>query len=201
MSFRGAEASFRQQSSRGNDANNIAPSSSFHAGRMAAAAQRRDVSRADLDNFERLFDTFDIEQSGYLDVHSVQFLLRCLGIQVEDENLDQLLVLFDTSGNGLLDFEEFVSLMNRIEELDTTLTISKEEEIRHVTKFSTGRFTNDQIARWIWDTLVLCVSGYFCFRVTLEYYLLPDIGIASTVFECLATAILLCDIGSTPELP
>lgn len=162
--------------------------------RQSNKTERKDVTSTELANYHRLFTTFDVDNSGYLEFSELQFLLRCLGIFLDDETMEQLREEFDEDGNDLLDFEEFVSLMHRTGELSALRVVSEEEERRHISKVVSKRFTAESRWRWVWDTVILVITGYFVLRTTYEFYDMRRFDIPTYVFEILMTIVLVVDM-------
>ena len=102
----------------------------------------KDISTAELVNYKRLFDTFDVDGSGYLSFDELKYMLLWLGISLDDEAIDQLKEEFDDDGNGTLDFDEFVTLM-QLADLQSRRTISDAEERKHIMTTKSKRFAHN----------------------------------------------------------
>jgi Ca2+-binding EF-hand superfamily protein len=94
----------------------------------AAASAKREARRAlkqhalknkideELDDaavarFRRSFDLFDADGDGTISATELRNVLRSLGRAPTQEQLDQILKVFDADGSGRLEFEEFVTLI------------------------------------------------------------------------------------------
>ena len=69
-------------------------------------APRRSVQR-----LRAIFDAFDYDHSGAIEVHELDQILREMNIQGQDAQA--LLTEVDADGNGVLDFDEFVAIFNK----------------------------------------------------------------------------------------
>ena len=58
-----------------------------------------------------IFDAFDYDHSGAIEVHELDQILKEMNIQGQDAQA--LLAEVDADGNGVLDFDEFVSIFNK----------------------------------------------------------------------------------------
>ena len=154
----------------------------------------KDISTAELVNYKRLFDTFDVDGSGYLSFDELKYMLLCLGISLDDEAIDQLKEEFDDDGNGTLDFDEFVTLM-QLADLQSRRTISDAEERKHIMTTKSKRFAHNTWQRMSWDILILTVSFYYFLRCVYEYYETDKLDGLSLAFEIILTIIALLDVG------
>ena len=158
-------------------------------------ARRRDITAAEFANFQRLFNTFDVDHSGYLEFDELQFMLQCLGIVINETTMERLESEFDEDGDGTLDFNEFVSFMLRSTELQYLRVVSEEEERAHVLWHSSKRFNPDTITRWVWEVVMLLTTGYFALRLPIEWWSPSPFDATSWVFESLMTAFMLLDVA------
>eukprot|EP00929_Paragymnodinium_shiwhaense_P051269 TRINITY_DN25811_c0_g1_i1.p1 TRINITY_DN25811_c0_g1~~TRINITY_DN25811_c0_g1_i1.p1 ORF type:complete len:381 (+),score=112.29 TRINITY_DN25811_c0_g1_i1:97-1143(+) len=60
---------------------------------------------------EDMFELFDEDRSGQLDADELGKLMRSLGYNITDDNLNKLIAEFDPESSGNLDFSQFVSVM------------------------------------------------------------------------------------------
>ncbi|OWF37200.1 calmodulin-A-like [Mizuhopecten yessoensis] len=65
----------------------------------------------ELDELTCAFKTFDRDGNGYLDPAELSVALRCLGEQLSEEEVKELIKAADQDGDGLIDFNEFITLM------------------------------------------------------------------------------------------
>jgi len=56
---------------------------------------------------KRVFDKFDFDKSGSIDVKEFTLLLNSLGLYYHQDRIDKILAAIDLNRNGSLDFEEF----------------------------------------------------------------------------------------------
>jgi Ca2+-binding EF-hand superfamily protein len=57
------------------------------------------------------FKAFDKDTSGFLDRNELRNVLKCHRISFSEENFEALFELFDTNGDGLFGYSEFVKMM------------------------------------------------------------------------------------------
>eukprot|EP00928_Gymnodinium_smaydae_P031221 TRINITY_DN22985_c0_g1_i1.p1 TRINITY_DN22985_c0_g1~~TRINITY_DN22985_c0_g1_i1.p1 ORF type:complete len:1051 (+),score=255.24 TRINITY_DN22985_c0_g1_i1:389-3154(+) len=100
------------------------------------------------------FERYDRNHTGYLSVSEISALLMDVGVLTrnrrEQEELGQLISAVDEDGNGVVDFEEFQVLSQRIEE--KLKAMRYEEEVEHAMVLG---FTQLQLRdlRWVFDSL------------------------------------------------
>lgn len=66
-------------------------------------------SEAEIDNFRCIFDMFDKDKAGYINVSDLQTIMRSLGR--DPHEAIELLCSLDLSAEGRLNFEEFLKIM------------------------------------------------------------------------------------------
>ena len=72
-----------------------------------------DLTKEQVTMLKRAFDMFDREKSGSIACNHVGGILRTLGQQVEEADLQQLIDEIDADGSGQLEFDEFLTLVAR----------------------------------------------------------------------------------------
>jgi len=70
----------------------------------------REVTRSAVPNAIELFRRFDSDGSGTIDVEDLRRV--CLHIGVSDEDLDAVFIEYDTNGDGVLDYGEFLKWLS-----------------------------------------------------------------------------------------
>ncbi|CAE7217206.1 unnamed protein product [Symbiodinium pilosum] len=65
-------------------------------------------SRAQFDLYQEMFDTFDADGSGEIEITELRKLLLSIGMVVVRQMIDEALEVVDADGNGQLNFEEFI---------------------------------------------------------------------------------------------
>jgi len=53
------------------------------------------------------FNVFDIDGDGYINAQEIRAILSVLGEDPEDELIDMMIKMFDSSGDGQIKFDEF----------------------------------------------------------------------------------------------
>jgi Ca2+-binding EF-hand superfamily protein len=106
------------------------------------------------------FNTYDTDRSGFLSLDEISRYLvaigRCPRTRREQDEMAALIRAADFDGNGLLDFDEFQVLAQRIEE--KLQSIRYDEEIEYA---STLGFNETQVHefRWVFETLDADAGG------------------------------------------
>jgi hypothetical protein len=72
-------------------------------------------SDEELDNFKSIFDMFDKDKSGYIDVADLQTIMRSLGR--DPHEAIELLSKLELNQDGKLNYEEFLRLMKTLENM------------------------------------------------------------------------------------
>jgi len=65
------------------------------------------------DEIKKAFALFDDDQSGSIHVRNLRRVARELGEQLSDEELQAMIDEFDKNGDGVIDLEEFMSIMKQ----------------------------------------------------------------------------------------
>lgn len=73
-----------------------------------------ETREASLEEVKEAFDVFDEKRDGFIDAAELQRVLCCLGMQegLEEEKCRKMIRAADENGDGLIDFDEFVKLMD-----------------------------------------------------------------------------------------
>ena len=61
---------------------------------------------------KRVFQEFDAEKKGYIEGHGIRRVLRRLHIDHTESDIDLMMKMADTKGDGRVDFEEFLQIFN-----------------------------------------------------------------------------------------
>ncbi|XP_061350869.1 calmodulin-like protein 3 [Gastrolobium bilobum] len=62
------------------------------------------------DDLKKVFSTFDKNDDGFITRHELRESLRNIRIFMTDREIDDIVVKFDSNGDGLIDFDEFCLL-------------------------------------------------------------------------------------------
>jgi calmodulin len=77
------------------------------------------LNRDQIEKFKNAFNLFDKEGSGTITFKEVGTVMRSLGLNPMESEIQEILRDFDT-GNGTIDFPEFLTIMaNKIKDIDT----------------------------------------------------------------------------------
>eukprot|EP00091_Calanus_sinicus_P011141 TRINITY_DN2533_c1_g1_i3.p1 TRINITY_DN2533_c1_g1~~TRINITY_DN2533_c1_g1_i3.p1 ORF type:complete len:149 (-),score=61.23 TRINITY_DN2533_c1_g1_i3:31-477(-) len=70
-----------------------------------------DLNSLELAEFKQAFDEFDEDGSGEISTKELLGVMRAMGQNPTEEELNTLVMEIDVDGNGIIDFEEFVAMM------------------------------------------------------------------------------------------
>eukprot|EP01063_Lacrimia_lanifica_P032721 TRINITY_DN5638_c0_g1_i1.p1 TRINITY_DN5638_c0_g1~~TRINITY_DN5638_c0_g1_i1.p1 ORF type:complete len:750 (+),score=226.12 TRINITY_DN5638_c0_g1_i1:140-2389(+) len=161
----------------------------------------------ELEQCELLFDTFDVDKSGTIDLDELRQVMWCLGACLSDEELSQLLSQIDLDQSGEVDREEFLFLIKLYKESCRFNTLYKADVTSaHVANANRTTFLYpDDTRLWVWQVVVLVFTLYFMIVVTYadtQTYdtravpidtMLPShiVGTAVLVLDCVVGAVTL----------
>ncbi|KAL4238030.1 hypothetical protein ACF0H5_002741 [Mactra antiquata] len=63
------------------------------------------------DQIREAFKVFDKDNKGYLTVDELRHIMTNLGEKLGDEEVDEMLMIVDADGNGMIDYEEFTQML------------------------------------------------------------------------------------------
>lgn len=72
-----------------------------------------DIPEHRLKDYRDAFEMFDKDKDGTITVRELANVMRSLNQDPSEQELQDMIAEVDVDGNGRIDFEEFVSLMNR----------------------------------------------------------------------------------------
>ena len=84
-------------------------------------------SSTNYEEFKDVFDYFDKDKSGSIDIKELSHLLKSLGENPNPSELKAMIDALDTDGNGAIEWNEFCTMM-----LSKRVEITPEEEIKKV---------------------------------------------------------------------
>ncbi|XP_063430894.1 uncharacterized protein LOC134712857 [Mytilus trossulus] len=101
---------------------------------MMAEADKDGNGEIDYEEFKEAFSLFDKDGDGTISAVELGVIMRSLGQNLSDQELKNIISEVDVDGNGIIDFQEFLTMMAK-----KTKDTDSEEEIREAFKV----FDND----------------------------------------------------------
>ena len=95
------------------------------------------LSSEQVEEYERAFATFDKAGNGKMTAYNLRAVMMQIGQEVSMEECEELILEVDIDGNGSIEFNEFVALMNR-KIKDTDLEEDLLESFRMIDKDQDG---------------------------------------------------------------
>ena len=83
--------------------------------RTVTYKKKLDVPQEKLDEYKEAFDMFDKDHSGTISIDEIAKIMKNFGNPMSKDDIKEMIKDIDTSGDGELDFDEFVTLMQRQE--------------------------------------------------------------------------------------
>ena len=70
-----------------------------------------DIPENQINQYREAFDMFDKDKSGYISATEIMSIMKNFGNPLPRAEVDRMIAAVDDDGNGELDFEEFITLM------------------------------------------------------------------------------------------
>ena len=70
-----------------------------------------ELSELQLGRFREVFEIFDADKSGAICIKELGVVMRALGQEADDEELEDIMKEFDENNDGVISFNEFVEIM------------------------------------------------------------------------------------------
>ncbi|XP_002165178.1 neo-calmodulin isoform X4 [Hydra vulgaris] len=93
---------------------------------MSSSYSAQTVTPESMTALKEAFQAFDKNDDGFISKEELTQVMFSLGHVMSTAEIDQMISLVDTDGNGLIDFKEFLSLMNTTSQEE----INDEEEMK-----------------------------------------------------------------------
>lgn len=77
------------------------------------SADPMQLSEEQIKELREAFSLFDRDGDGTISSEELGFVIRSLGQDPTDEELDSMVTMADADGNGIIDFPEFLTMMSR----------------------------------------------------------------------------------------
>ena len=111
--------------------------------KVVTITRKLDIPEDKIAEYKEAFDMFDKDKSGTISAVEITKIMKNFGNPVSKKEVDRMIAEIDTTGDGELDFEEFVTLMHRnisyIEESEEDLVL---RAFKSFDKDHDGKITN-----------------------------------------------------------
>ena len=111
--------------------------------KVVTITRKLDIPEDKINEYKEAFDMFDKDKSGTISANEITKIMKNFGNPVSKKEVERMIAEIDTSGDGELDFEEFVTLMQRnisyIEESEEDLVL---RAFKAFDKDHDGKITN-----------------------------------------------------------
>eukprot|EP01065_Artemidia_motanka_P000812 TRINITY_DN10383_c0_g1_i1.p1 TRINITY_DN10383_c0_g1~~TRINITY_DN10383_c0_g1_i1.p1 ORF type:complete len:1342 (+),score=173.44 TRINITY_DN10383_c0_g1_i1:79-4104(+) len=155
-----------------------------------------ELTELEVQQYERMFKTFDKDGSGTIDTDELRDVMKCLGVRVNDEELVELQQTVDTNRSGEIEFDEFLVLMKQYKESCRFRVLNKSEHTAQHIKNATRsqKILPDAKWKWCWDGCLLLAALYY--MVLVLYQDAREIAMTAgrAVVEVCLTVVLLLDV-------
>eukprot|EP00798_Chlamydomonas_sp_ICE-L_P015905 gene15905-22038_t len=123
--------------------------------KSSAAKKQLDLTEDEIQEFREVFDLMDRDKGGTLSTDEVKQLMDLLGMKVRQEELEQLISEIDVDGSGEVDFDEFLQVMARPQELPYT----REDVTRAFRMFADPKDPNGMITPEVLEKALIKFGG------------------------------------------
>ena len=158
------------------------------------------ISEAELANIKRIFDQFDANNSGTIDVGELQTCLKTIGHYLTLQQVEELMEeVTETAYTRELGLEDFVKLILfwkdtarfRLYEMAGSI---HEQHIQ--TALNAPTFLTDAPWRWIWDLVILACTVYVVCSTPLYYVsrIREDIRVVTYIVDSIVSVVLFADV-------
>merc|ERR1711972_165164 len=65
------------------------------------------------EEIKQAFDTFDLDKNRFVGAAEINQILQLIGEEVTDEEIDEMIRICDTDGDGQVTFDEFYKMMTQ----------------------------------------------------------------------------------------
>ena len=66
-----------------------------------------------VDEIRKLFNIFDIDKTGYIEVKNLKRIARELGESLDEQEIIEIITKSDLDGDGVVSFQDFYNIMNK----------------------------------------------------------------------------------------
>ncbi|GLC38191.1 hypothetical protein PLESTB_001089500 [Pleodorina starrii] len=147
-----------------------------------------ELSAQEIADLKEVFDLMDKDKGGSLSIEEVKNLMEMLGMKVKQEDLDAMISEIDRTGDGHIDFQEFLQVMAKPQDLPYKRAdvmrafrlfadrdappgcISPEALERALIQYCNGRMPEEEIMRLV-NSLEINQEGYIDYARKVALFL------------------------------
>lgn len=75
--------------------------------------RKSQLSKEEYNQLKEAFDFFDKDGNGAISTDEIGSVLKTLGLEIKEQELEDIMADLDENGDGIMDFDEFVIMMDR----------------------------------------------------------------------------------------
>eukprot|EP00756_Hemistasia_phaeocysticola_P016407 Hpha_TRINITY_DN15473_c0_g2::TRINITY_DN15473_c0_g2_i1::g.174075::m.174075/K04904/KCNH1; potassium voltage-gated channel Eag-related subfamily H member 1 len=163
-----------------------------------------EITQAEYNNFLRMFNTFDADRSGTIDIDELGNIMLCLGVPMGEDDVNALMQEADPDKTGEITLNGFVELMCRHKErLMKDHKFDTEDAIQRwvAEAMYCAHYLTDSSERWWMDGALFVVISYYLIVIPLSYVTSPtitrkgDTSVVETILESLFHLVFFADIA------
>uniref|UniRef100_A0A7S3QZQ8 EF-hand domain-containing protein n=1 Tax=Dunaliella tertiolecta TaxID=3047 RepID=A0A7S3QZQ8_DUNTE len=91
-----------------------------HLSHVPSWCEQVELSDAEVKEFREIFDFMDRDKGGTLGIQEIKQLTDMLGMRISPDELDNIMKQIDADNSGQVDFDEFLQVMARPQQLPYT---------------------------------------------------------------------------------
>ena len=99
------------QQNKNNNNNDI--NNNNNANEKRSGRHKSQLSGQEYNQLKKVFDFFDKDGNEAISTDEIGSVLKTLGLEIADQELEDIMADLDENGDGIMDFDEFVLMMDR----------------------------------------------------------------------------------------
>mmetsp|Transcript_81522 Transcript_81522/g.264114 ORF Transcript_81522/g.264114 Transcript_81522/m.264114 type:complete len:382 (-) Transcript_81522:55-1200(-) len=99
------------------------------------------------EEIKQAFDTFDLDRNRFVGAAELQHILQLIGEEVTDEEIDEMIRICDTDGDGQVTFDEFYKMMTEPEPPKPPQPAQERQRARHAPAAASKKYRRSATAK------------------------------------------------------